>query len=45
MIDVISDRAQYWLGVGAQPTEAVQKLLRVTGDWQKFRGLPGARAP
>jgi small subunit ribosomal protein S16 len=40
-IDVTSDRAQYWLGVGAQPTEAVEKILRITGDWQKFKGLPG----
>ena len=42
LIDVVSDRAQYWLGVGAQPTEAVEVLLKVTGDWQKFKGLPGA---
>ena len=41
-IDVVSDRAQYWLGVGAQPTEAVEVLLKITGDWQKFKGLPGA---
>ncbi len=40
-IIVESDRAQYWLGVGAQPTEAVLALLKVTGDWQKFKGLPG----
>ena len=40
-IDVVSDRAQYWLGVGAQPTEAVEKILKVTGDWQTFKGLPG----
>jgi len=40
-IDVVSDRAQYWLGVGAQPTEAVEVLLKITGDWQKFKGLPG----
>jgi small subunit ribosomal protein S16 len=42
LIEVKSDRAQYWLGVGAQPTEAVAALLKVTGDWQKFKGLPGA---
>jgi small subunit ribosomal protein S16 len=42
LIDVDSDRAQYWLGVGAQPTEPVLALLKVTGDWQKFKGLPGA---
>ena len=41
VITVVSERAQYWLGVGAQPSEAVHKLLRVTGDWQKFKGLPG----
>ena len=43
-IEVNSDRAQYWLGVGAQPTEAVAAILRVTGDWQKFKGEP-APAP
>ncbi len=37
-IRVVSDRAQYWLGVGAQPSEAVAKLLKITGDWQKFKG-------
>jgi small subunit ribosomal protein S16 len=41
-IEVKSDRVQYWLGVGAQPTEPVVALLKVTGDWQKFKGLPGA---
>ena len=40
-IDVVSDRAQYWLGVGAQPTEAVENILRITGDWQKYKGLSG----
>lgn len=40
VIRVDGDRAAYWLGVGAQPTEAVAALLRVTGDWQKFKGLP-----
>ena len=43
-IQVDSDRAQYWLGVGAQPTEAVAAILRVTGDWQAFKGEP-APAP
>jgi len=43
-IEVDSDRAQYWLSVGAQPTEAVAAILRVTGDWQRFRGEP-APAP
>jgi len=41
-IKVESERAQYWLGVGAQPTEQVAALLKVTGDWQKFKGEPGA---
>ncbi|MBL1101233.1 30S ribosomal protein S16 [Streptomyces coffeae] len=39
-IEVNSERAQYWLKVGAQPTEPVLALLKVTGDWQKFKGLP-----
>ncbi len=42
LIEIDSERAQYWLGVGAQPTEPVQALLKITGDWQKFKGLPGA---
>ena len=42
MIQIDSERAQYWLGVGAQPTEPVLKLLKITGDWQKFKGLDGA---
>ena len=42
LIEVDSDRAQYWLGVGALPTEPVQRILEVTGDWQRFKGLPGA---
>jgi small subunit ribosomal protein S16 len=42
VIDINSDRAQYWLGQGAQPTEAVAALLKVTGDWQKYKGEPGA---
>jgi small subunit ribosomal protein S16 len=40
-IDVVSDRAQYWLGVGAQPSDAVAKILKITGDWQKFKGVSG----
>jgi small subunit ribosomal protein S16 len=44
VIKVDSDRAAYWLGVGAQPTEAVAAILKVTGDWQRFRGEP-APAP
>ena len=42
VIKIDSERAQYWLGVGAQPTEPVLALLKVTGDWQKAKGLPGA---
>jgi small subunit ribosomal protein S16 len=41
IIEVNSERALYWLGVGAQPSEAVAALLKVTGDWQKHKGLPG----
>ncbi|MBO4206310.1 30S ribosomal protein S16 [Micromonospora echinofusca] len=40
VIQVKSERVQYWLSVGAQPSEAVQRLLEKTGDWQKFKGLP-----
>jgi small subunit ribosomal protein S16 len=40
-IQVNGERAAYWLGVGAQPTEAVEAILKITGDWQKFKGLPG----
>mgnify|MGYP000880697344 FL=1 len=42
LIQIDSERVQYWLGVGAQPTEAVLALLKVTGDWQKFKGEAGA---
>ena len=42
VIEVDSERVQYWLGVGAQPTDPVQHLLQITGDWQRFNGLPGA---
>ena len=41
LIQVNSERALYWLGVGAQPSAAVEALLKVTGDWQKHKGLPG----
>ncbi len=40
-ISVVSDRVQYWLGVGAQPSDAVAKLLKITGDWQTFKGYKG----
>ena len=42
LIRIDSERAQYWLGVGAQPTEPVAALLKVTGDWQKHKGEEGA---
>jgi small subunit ribosomal protein S16 len=42
LIEVNSERAQHWLSVGAQPTDPVRKILEITGDWQKFKGLPGA---
>ena len=42
IIEINSERVQYWLGVGAQPTEQVAALLKITGDWQTFKGLPGA---
>lgn len=41
LIEINSERALYWLGVGAQPSEAVEALLKITGDWQKHKGLPG----
>ena len=41
LIEVKSERAQYWLGVGAQPTEAVEAILKVTGDWQTYKGEAG----
>jgi small subunit ribosomal protein S16 len=42
VIEVDSARVQHWLSVGAQPTDPVRHLLTITGDWQKFNGLPGA---
>ena len=42
LIEVDSERVQHWLSVGAQPTDPVRHLLTITGDWQKFKGLPGA---
>src|SRR5689334_17829009 len=44
LIEVDAERAAYWLGVGAQPTEPVQKILSKTGDWQKFKGEPAPEA-
>ncbi len=44
IIEVNSDRAQYWLGVGAQPTEQVAALLKLTGDWGMFKGEKGAKS-
>jgi len=42
LIEINSERAQYWLSVGAQPTDPVRNLLKITGDWQRFRGEDGA---
>ena len=42
LIEVNSERVQHWLSVGAQPTDPVRVLLKITGDWQKFRGEPGS---
>ncbi|GAA1114429.1 MULTISPECIES: 30S ribosomal protein S16 [Nocardiopsis] len=44
-IEVKSDRAQYWLSQGAQPTDAVKTILKRTGDWQEFKGLPKPQKP
>ncbi|MDN5765267.1 MAG: 30S ribosomal protein S16 [Humibacillus sp.] len=41
LIEIDGERARYWLSMGAQPTESVAALLRVTGDWQKAKGLDG----
>ena len=41
-IEVDGERAAYWLGVGAQPSDAVAAILKVTGDWQKFKGIDGS---
>lgn len=44
IIEINSERAQYWLGVGAQPTEQVLALLKLTGDWGTFKGEKGAKS-
>ncbi|MEN3540010.1 30S ribosomal protein S16 [Microbispora sp. ZYX-F-249] len=44
-IEVNSERVQYWLGVGAQPTDPVLKIFKLTGDWQKFKGEPAPATP
>ncbi len=44
LIEVNSERAQYWLSVGAQPSEQVLVLLKLTGDWGKFKGDPNAKS-
>jgi len=43
-IEIDSERAQYWLGVGAQPTEQVLALLKLSGDWGTFKGEKGAKS-
>ena len=40
-VKLVEERVKHWLGVGAQPTEQVAVLLKITGDWQKFKNLPG----
>ena len=45
LIDIDGERAKYWLGVGAQPSEPVLALLKVTGDWQQFKGTTAQKAP
>ncbi len=42
LIEIDGERARYWLSMGAQPTETVAALLKVTGDWQQAKGLDGA---
>ena len=42
LIHINSERVQHWLSLGAQPSDPVLVLLKITGDWQKFKGLPGA---
>ncbi|OFE16661.1 30S ribosomal protein S16 [Humibacillus sp. DSM 29435] len=42
LIEIDGERARYWLSMGAQPTESVAALLKVTGDWQQAKGLDGA---
>jgi small subunit ribosomal protein S16 len=44
-IQVDSERARYWLSVGAQPTEPVLAILKLTGDWQAHKGLPAPTEP
>src|SRR5262245_15163748 len=44
-IEVNSERVQYWLSVGAQPSEPVIAILSKTGDWQRFKGLPAPSEP
>jgi small subunit ribosomal protein S16 len=44
VIKIDSARAQYWLGVGAQPTEQVTALLKLTGDWGRFKGDKNAKS-
>jgi len=44
LIEVNSERVQYWLSVGAQPTEQVEAILKLSGDWQKFKGDKNAKS-
>ena len=44
LISIDSERVQYWLGVGAQPSDAVYKLIKITGDYHQFKGLKGVES-
>ena len=44
LIRIDSERVQYWLGVGAQPSDAVYKLIKITGDYHQFKGLKGVES-
>ncbi|MBA4345861.1 MAG: 30S ribosomal protein S16 [Microbacterium sp.] len=44
VIEVNSERAQYWLSVGAQPSPQVLALLKLTGDWGQFKGDKNAKS-
>lgn len=44
IIEIDSERAQYWLSVGAQPSAQVHKLLELTGDWGTFKGDKNAKS-
>lgn len=41
---IAEDRALYWLSVGAQPSDAVRRLLEHTGTWERFQRLRAGEA-